>query len=199
MLALILLLLTPPPAELQEAEALRSELLRVQAELRVLRGEVTARDAFLGSVRDELAGVRGELKALRERPEPVAAPFLAAPPASSDRIGVAKTAVFAPRVEVESFLRHDTVVLKLRRVEATGARTVAELELTPDLSGLDLPLDESGALYLVEWSTSEGHVFNLVLRDGASGQPAASVPVKEKQADGRFALVGYRAPPSARS
>jgi hypothetical protein len=195
MLALpLLLLLAPVPATPQDSEAgaLRSELLRVEGELRVMRGEVAARDAFLGTVRDELAGVRGELKAQRERPQPVAAPFLAAPPASSDRMGVAKTAVFAPRVEIESFLRHDTVLLKLKRVEATAVRTVAELELTPDLSGIDLPLDESGALYVVDWSTSEGHVYNLVLRDGASGQLAASVPVKEKQADGRFALVGYR-------
>lgn len=193
MLALpLLLLLAPAPAAPQEAEALRSELARVQAELRVLRGEVAARDVFLGTVREELTGVRGELKALRERPQPVAAPFLAAPPTGSDRLGVAKTAVFAPRVEVESFLRHDTVQLKLKRVEASGVRTVAELELTPDLSGIDLPLDESGALYLVDWATSEGHVYNLVLRDGASGQLAASAPVKEKQAEGRFALVGYR-------
>ena len=105
---------------------------------------------------------------------------------------MAKSAVLAPRVEVESFLRHDTVVLKLRRVEATAVRTVAELELTPDASGVDLPIDQSGALYLVEWSTSEGHVYNLALRDGASGQLAASVPVKEKQNEGRFVLVGYR-------
>ena len=36
------------------------------------------------------------------------------------------------------------------------------------LAGVDLPIDQSGALYLVEWSTSEGHVYNLVLRDGAT-------------------------------
>jgi hypothetical protein len=57
---------------------------------------------------------------------------------------------------------------------------------------VDLPIDQNGALYLVEWSTSEGHAYNLVLRDGASGQPAASVPVRERQSEGRFALVGYR-------
>ncbi|HSD28042.1 MAG TPA: hypothetical protein VLL75_12115, partial [Vicinamibacteria bacterium] len=114
------------------------------------------------------------------------------PPAGSDRLGVAKGAVFAPRVEVDSFLRHDTVLLKLRRVDASAVRPVAEVELTPDANGVDLPIDQSGALYLVEWSTSEGHVYNLVLRDGASGQPAASVPVKEKQNEGRFVLVGYR-------
>jgi hypothetical protein len=189
MLALALLLLLPPA---QEADALRSEVVRLQTELALLKDSQRLRDAFLEKVGQELVGVRDDLRELRERPQPVAAPFLAAPPAGSDRLGVAKGAVFAPRVEVDSFLRHDTVVLKLRRVEAAAVRTLAEVELTPDANGVDLPIDQSGALYLVEWSTSEGHVYNLVLRDGASGQPAASVPVKEKQNEGRFVLVGYR-------
>ncbi len=189
MYALVVLLLLGPA---QDETALRSEVNRLQSEVTLLKGALRERDALLGTVREELVGVRDDLRELRDRPQPVAAPFLASPPASSDRLGVAKGAVLAPRVEVESFLRHDTVVLKLRRVEATGVRVVAELELTPDASGVDLPIDQSGALYLVDWSTSEGHVYNLVLRDGASGQLAASVPVKEKQNEGRFALVGYR-------
>ena len=188
--ALFLLLLLPVQDE--AGAALRSEVGRLKGEVTVLQGAVRDRDALLGTVREELAGAREDLRELRERPQPVAAPFLAAPPPSSDKLGVAKTAIFAPRVEVDSFLRHDTVVLKLRRVEAGAVRTVAELELTPDASGVDLPLDQNGALYLVEWTTSEGHIYNLVLRDGASGQPAASVPVKEKQSEGRFAFVGYR-------
>jgi hypothetical protein len=57
---------------------------------------------------------------------------------------------------------------------------------------VDLPIDQSGALYVVEWSTAEGHVYTLLLRDGASGQPAASVPVRDKQSEGRFVFVGYR-------
>jgi hypothetical protein len=187
--ALALLLLLAPA---QEPDALRSEVNRLQGEVRLLNDALHERDRLLGTVREELAGVREDLHELRDRPQPVAAPFLASPPPGSDKLGVAKGAVLAPRVEVESFLRHDTVVLKLRRVEAGAVRTVAELELTPDASGVDLPLDQSGALYLVEWSTSEGHVYNLVLRDGASGQPVASVPVKEKQSEGRFVLVGYR-------
>ena len=187
--AFALLLLLGP---VQEADALRSELTRLQSEMVLLRGALRERDALLGTVREELVGVREDLRELRDRPQPVAAPFLAAPPAGSDKLGVARGAVLAPRIEVDSFLRHDTVVMKLRRVEATGVRTVAEVELTPDASGVDLPIDQSGALYLVEWATSEGHVYNLVLRDGASGQSAASVPVKEKQSEGRFALVGYR-------
>jgi hypothetical protein len=189
MLALALLLLLPPA---QEPDALPSEVRRLRTEVALLQETQRARDEFLEKVRQELVGVRDDVRDLRERPQPVAAPFLAGPPASSDRLGVAKGAVFAPRVEVDSFLRHDTVVLRLRRVEASAVRTVAEVELTPDASGVDLPIDQSGALYLVEWSTSEGHVYNLVLRDGASGQPAASVPVKEKQNEGRFVLVGYR-------
>lgn len=190
MLALALFLLTAPT---QEAQALLSEISRLKSEVAVLTESVRERDTLIGAVREDMTAVREEVKALRERPpQQVATGFLAAPPTGSDRLGVAKTAVFAPRVEVDSALRHDTVTLKLRRVESGAVRTVAELELTPDLNGIDLPLDQSGALFLVEWSTSEGHVYNLVLRDGASGQPAASVPVKEKQSDGRFAFVGYR-------
>lgn len=189
MLALTLLLLLPP---VQDADALRSEVTRLQSELALLKDAQRVRDQVLEKVGQEIVGARDDVRELRDRPQPVAAPFLAAPPAGSDRLGVAKQAVFAPRVEVDSFLRHDTVVLKLRRVEAAAVRTVAEVELTPDASGVDLPIDQSGALYIVEWSTSEGHVYNLVLRDGASGQPAASVPVKEKQEEGRFVLVGYR-------
>ncbi len=189
MLALALLLLLPPA---QEETALRSEVMRLQTELALLRDTQKARDEFLETVRQELVGVRDDVREMRERPQPVAAPFLAGPPASSDKLGVARGAVFAPRIEVDSFLRHDTVVLKLRRVEASAVRPVAEVQLDPDQNGVDLPIDQSGALYIVEWSTSEGHVYNLVLRDGASGQPAASVPVKEKQSEGRFVLVGYR-------
>jgi hypothetical protein len=189
MLALALLLLLPPA---QDADALRSEVVRLQTELALLRDSQKVRDALLEKVGQELVGVREDVRELRDRPQPVAAPFLAAPPPGSDRLGVAKGAVFAPRVEVDSFLRHDTVLLKLRRVEAAAVRTVAEVELTPDANGVDLPIDQSGALYLVEWATSEGHLYNLVLRDGASGQPVASVPVKEKQNEGRFVLVGYR-------
>jgi hypothetical protein len=189
MLTLALLLLLPP---LQEETALRSEVMRLQTELATLRDTQKARDEFLETVRQELVGVRGDVREMRERPQPVAAPFLAGPPASSDKLGVARGAVFAPRIEVDSFLRHDTVLLKLRRVEASAVRPVAEVQLEADENGVDLPIDQSGALYIVEWSTSEGHVYNLVLRDGASGQPAASVPVKEKQNEGRFVLVGYR-------
>ena len=147
MLALALLLLLPPA---QDADALRSEVTRLQAELALLKDSQKVRDEVLEKVGQELVGVREDVRDLRERPQPVAAPFLAGPPPSSDRLGVARGAVFAPRVEVESFLRHDTVALKLRRVDASAVRTVAEVELTPDASRVDLPIDQSGALYLVE-------------------------------------------------
>jgi hypothetical protein len=195
MLALALFLLAAAPqssAVGDEATALRSEMKRLETENRRLGGAVREREALLDDVRQELGAVREDVKELKDRSQLVAAPFLAAPPAGSDRLGVARTAAFAPRVDVDSFRRHDTVVLKLRRVEATAIRTLAELELTPDLAGIELPIDQNGALYIVEWSTSEGHLYDLVLRDGASGQPLASVPVKEKQSEGRFVLVGYR-------
>ena len=80
-----------------------------------------------------------------------------------------------------------------RRAGEPGAvRTLGEVELVPEATSVDLPLDQNGALYLVEWSTSDGHAYNLVLRDGASGQPAATVPVRPLQSQGRFVFVGYR-------
>jgi hypothetical protein len=195
MLALALFMLAAAPQSstaADDATALRSEMKRLETENRRLGGAVREREALLDDVRQELGAVREDVKELKERSQPVAAPFLAAPPTGSDRLGVARTAVFAPRVDVDSFRRHDTVVLKLRRVEATAIHTIAELELTPDLAGIELPIDQNGALYIVEWSTSEGHLYDLVLRDGASGQPLASVPVKDKQNEGRFVLVGYK-------
>jgi hypothetical protein len=170
---LALLLLLGP---LQEAEALRSEVNRLRSEVALLQGALRERDALLGTVREELAGVRGDLRELRERPEPRGR---ALPGRPSRRVRPPRgrgSAVLAPRVEVESFRRHDTVLLKVRRVEAGAVRTVAEVELTPDADGVDLPIDQSGALYIVEWATSEGHVYNLVLRDGASGQPRPPCP-----------------------
>jgi hypothetical protein len=129
---------------------------------------------------------------LRSRPvTPPSGPFMAAPPPSSDAVGVAKTVVFAPRIEVDTIRRRDLVSLKLRRVEAGGARLIAEKELGND-EGVDLPIDQNGALYIVEWSTTEGQTYNLLLRDGTSGQTAATAQVKVLQTQGRFLFVGYR-------
>jgi hypothetical protein len=51
---------------------------------------------------------------------------------------------------MDSFLRHDTVILKLRRIKTAAVRTVTKMELTPDANKIDLPIDQSDALYLVE-------------------------------------------------
>jgi hypothetical protein len=180
-------------AGVQDASYYRAEMERLEARVTALDAAVLERDELLATVRDELAAVRQEVKQLRETPPRApAATFLAGPANGSDRFGVARVSVFAPRVEVDSALRHDTVYLTLKRIETTAVRTLAEVELTPDLNGVDLPLDENGALYLVEWETTEGHVYNLVLRDGASGQPAASVTVTEYEGKGLFVFVGYR-------
>jgi hypothetical protein len=177
----------------QESIALRQEVGRLKAQVALLSAALQERDDLLVTVRQEMDGVRSDVRGLREHPpRDLAAAFLAGPATGSDRLGVARAAVFAPRIEVDSSRRHDTIFLTVKRVETSAVETIARLELTPDLEGIDLPLDDSGALYVVDWQTSWGHVFNLVLRDGASGQPAASVPVQERQEEGRFAFVGYR-------
>jgi hypothetical protein len=84
------------------------------------------------------------------------------------------------------------VFLKLRRIESEGVTLVGDAEVGQDSTGTDLALDKSGALYVLEWATSDGHSYNLLLKDGASGQTAATVTVKPLQAQGRFLFVGYR-------
>lgn len=190
---LLALLLLAGGAEPQDAQGLRNEVGRLEARVAGLSAAVLERDELLGTVREQLDAVRQDVRHLREHPpRDIAAAFLASPANGSDRLGVARAAVFAPRVEVDSSLRHDTVYLTVKRIEPTTVTAIAEVELTPDLNGIDLPLDDSGALYVVEWETTEGHVYNLVLRDGASEQPAASVTVHEYRGRGRFAFVGYR-------
>ena len=107
-------------------------------------------------------------------------------------MGVAKVAVFAPRLEAEAQRRRDIVFLKVRRVETGLVRLVAELELPADQPGVDLPIDQSGALYIVDWTTSDGNAYGLQLKDGTSAQVVATVQVKQLQSQGRFIFVGYR-------
>ena len=45
---------------------------------------------------------------------------------------------------------------------------------------------------MVDWPTSEGYNYSLILRDGASHHSAATVMVKQLQNEGHFILVGYR-------
>jgi hypothetical protein len=188
---LALLLLTGAPTG--EAQSDRAEVDRLEREVARLETAVRERDEILDDVREQILAVRDDVRRLREHPpRDLAAAFLSSPANGSDRLGVARAAVFAPRVEVDSSVRHDTVYLRVKRVEPATVTVVAEVELTADLDGVDLPLDDSGALYIVDWETSEGHVYKLVLRDGASDQPAASVAVQEYQSRGRFAFVGYR-------
>ncbi len=201
--AFLATLLAPPPAR---AQARPGDVGDVMAEVLELRRQVAGlhlilrqRDEMLDGMRKELRGVGDEVLALRERvAPPVALPFLSGPPPSTDSVGVAKVAVFAPRVAVDSARRHDIVFLQVRRVEAGGLRQVADVELGGDVLAADLPIDQNGALYIVDWKTSEGQTYNLLLRDGAGGpdvpggQPAASVQVKPLQSQGRFIFVGYR-------
>ena len=181
------------------AQAPSAEVAALQAVVQRLEDKVAALDTRVRLTGDELDGLKGDLKLvdagvtdLRSRPvTPPSGPFMAAPPPSSDAVGVAKTVVFAPRIEVDTIRRRDLVSLKLRRVEAGGARLIAEKELGND-EGVDLPIDQNGALYIVEWSTTEGQTYNLLLRDGTSGQTAATAQVKVLQTQGRFLFVGYR-------
>jgi hypothetical protein len=193
MIVLALMLLAPVQETGAEVGAMIGEVRRLRAEVSTLRLELFQRTDALLAMKNDVGALRDEVRASRERAAPsVAAPFLSGPPVPSDLLGVAKTAVFAPRVEADSTRRRDTVTLRVKRIEAGAIHKVAEVELTSDAPSVDLPLDQNGALYLVEWLTAEGQTYNLVLRDGASGQPAASAPVKALQAQGRFVFVGYR-------
>jgi hypothetical protein len=169
------------------------EVGRLRAQVVAVEGLVRLREEQLGVLVREVRQMGQDVKALKApQPQPIAGPFLAGPPQSSDTAGVSKVAVFAPRLEVESTRRHDTVFLKLRRIESEGVQLLGEAEIGQDATGTDLSLDKSGAVYVLEWATSDGHSYNLLLKDGASGQTAASVSVKPLQAQGRFLFVGYK-------
>ncbi|MGE0452779.1 MAG: hypothetical protein AB7O37_03695 [Vicinamibacteria bacterium] len=138
----------------------------------------------------ELRDVRALLES-RTGPGPAAA-FVVAPPASSDAVAAARSVVFAPKLEVLAARRHDTVFLRLRRVEQEGVVALGDLELAQTESRLDVPIDRSGGLYVLDWATAEGYAFQLELKDGASGRTAAVVEVKPEEAKGRFLFVGLR-------
>jgi len=191
----VLLVLSPRAAlgQAEEAAALRAELRRLQRDVDNLQAGVKARDDALDGAAREVRALGGEVAALRAAlPSPLATSFLAAPSLPSDTVGVAKVAVFAPRVEVESARQHDNVTLRLRRIESDGVVRVAELELVQYAGGVDLPIDRNGALYIVDWTTTDGYPVTLQLKDGGSGQVAATALVRPQQAQGRFLLVGYR-------
>lgn len=184
------LLLTGALLSAQAGQGSGVELVLVQQQLAVLQQLVEVR---MTGIEQELEELRGALARAGARSESLAAPFLASPPPSSDTVGVARVPVFAPRLVVDSPARHDLVFVTVFRIEAQGRREVARVELSQDPAGVALPVDRSGALYLLEWKTSSGHSYELQLRDGLSGLVAAAVRVKPLEHEGRFLLVGYSA------
>lgn len=191
LLPMLLVLLAPQEAS-PDVSALQAELLRLQSKVSALEATTRKRDEALDALKGDLKLIEAGMTELRSRPSIVPSePFMAAPPPSSDAVGVAKTVVFAPRIEADTTKRRDLVILKVRRVEAGGVQPVGEKELGEE--GVDLPIDQNGALYIVDWSTTEGQTYNLVLRDGTSGQAAATAQVRVQQTQGKFIFVGYRA------
>jgi hypothetical protein len=186
------------PGALTENEALAWQMQQLRGELALHAQGQRQRDETLDKLQREAKTLSDALHTTTERLAQIeglatlSGLFLSAPPAASDVNGVAKALVFAPRLEVDTTRRHDTLFLKLRRIDPQAVKTVATLELSASESSLSLPIDRNGALYLLEWSTSEGFSFSLVLRDGASDQPAATVQVKPQQNEGRFLFVAAR-------
>ncbi len=174
------------------------DLRRLRGELHTLSAALEQRDKTLATMQAELAKAGADLTAMRANLReltalPVTAnAFLVSPPHGADVLGVAKTMLFEPRLQLESARRHDTLFVKLRRIEPGVVELLAELELGASDSLLTLPIDRNGALYAVEWSTEEGFTFTLSLQDGASEQTAASVQVRPLLNRGRFLFVGAR-------
>jgi hypothetical protein len=192
--ATALVLQAVPVLAFQAEEAMLGEIGRLRGRVAFLEEQLRQRDEMLAGMGKDLKALADALGDVKERlgPAPLGGPFLEAPPPPSDTVGVAKQVVLQPRLEIDSFVRHDLVSLRLRRIETGGVRPVAELEIGSDATGVDLPIDQNGAVYLLEWSTSEGFNYNLVLRDAATGRSAALVQVKQLQNSGRFLFVGYR-------
>jgi len=189
--SLALALFLGPQASSDDVAALQAELDRLRSKVAAMESTARQRDEALDAVKENLKAVEAGVTELRSRPVlPPSAPFAAAPPPSSDAVGVAKTVVFAPRIEVDSLKRRDLVMLKVRRLEPSGTKLIAEKELGEE--GVELPIDLNGALYIVEWSTTEGQNYNLLLRDGTSGLTADTAQVRVQQSQGRFIFVGYR-------
>jgi len=185
--------LLAPQEPSPDVSALQAELQRLRTKVAALETRAREGDQALDTLKGDLKVIEAGVTDLRARPAIVpSGPFMAAPPPSSDAVGVARTVVFAPRIEVDTPKRRDIVNLKVRRVEANGVQLIGEKELAND-EGVDLPVDQNGALYIVDWSTTEGQTYNLLLRDGTSGQTAATAQVRVLQTQGKFIFVGYRA------
>src|SRR5687768_4156550 len=113
--ALVLIALCPADAPAADRlDELSLEVGRLRAQLLGVEGLVRVREEQIAILVRELREMGQDVKALRTPPpQPMAGPFLSGPPLSSDTAGVAKVAVFAPRVEIDSSRRHDSVSLKL--------------------------------------------------------------------------------------
>jgi hypothetical protein len=183
-LVLSSVLLSSPRAGADENAATSSDVDRLRDEMSRLHG----------SVREMSTDLRRELGHLRERMAlTIATTFLSSPPPSSDVVGVARTVVFSPRIEADASRHRDVLNLRVRRVEATGLQIVGrDLEVSTGQNIVALPVDQNGSLYVVDWWTSEGYTYAVVLRDGATEQPVASVQVRPQQNRGRFLYVAYR-------
>jgi hypothetical protein len=167
------------------------EMREMRQQIALLEIALRNRAQALDAMAEQVRAVQGDVADIKGRPVPPASPFMGGPPPSSDTVGVAKTVVFAPRVEADNTRRRDLVKLRVRRLEAGGSRPVGEVELGSE-GFVDLPIDQNGGLYAVDWSTTDGQTFTLTLRDGATGQEAASAKVQTLQSQGHFLFVGYR-------
>jgi hypothetical protein len=167
------------------------EMREMRQQIALLEIALRQRAQALDAMAEQVRAVQGDVADIKARPVPPASPFMGGPPPSSDTVGVAKTVVFAPRVEADNTRRRDLVKLRVRRLEAGGSRSVGEVELGSE-GFVDLPIDQNGGLYAVDWSTTDGQTFTLTLRDGATGQEAASAKVQTLQSQGHFLFVGYR-------
>jgi hypothetical protein len=175
----------------EEASRLHADLHGLRQQVAGLERQLMEQGQRLEGMRSDASETKTELAELRKAMlDPTALPFMAAPPESSATAGVGKTVVFSPKVEADPVRRRDSVTLTVRRMESSGLRTVGEATLSGENS-VGIPLDRSGALYVVEWSTVDGQTFDLLLRDGLTGQVAATVQVRPLQSQGRFLFVGY--------
>jgi hypothetical protein len=188
----LVLLLTPQEARPADLGPVLAEMRELRRQLSLMEVALRQRDTAIEEMRTQLRSVGTDLADVKERSAPTpSSPFISGPPVPSDAVGVAKTVVFAPRIEGDNVRRRDLVKVRVRRVEPGGFRPVGEVELGLD-GFVELPIDQNGALYVAEWSTADPQTFVLVLRDGATHQEAASVKVRPEQNEGLFFFVGYR-------
>ena len=183
--ALCLALAAATDVQAQEGSTVNSEEIdRLRSEVQKMGASIQTMSRDLGR---ELAFVRDRLSLV------IATTFLSSPPPSSDVVGVAKVPVFGPRIEAETSRQRDALNLRVKRYDASGLRQGGnDIEVGSGQLQVALPVDQNGALYVVDWWTSEGYTYSVQLRDGASELPVATVQVRPLQNKGRFFYVAYR-------